>query len=57
MQFNLLYSQIRTDKSLRVKEQKKQQVNRGVMRKIPVTRQFLEAGGSRGQFFEKTTRF
>ena len=33
---------------------KKKQANRGDMRKIHVTRQFFEAVGPQGHFFEKT---
>ena len=38
------------------KEKKCKQGNRGYMRKIHVTRQFFEASGCHGDFFEKTKK-
>ena len=39
-----------------LKQKKKKQVNRGDMRKIPVTRQFFAASSRHGDFFEKTKK-
>ena len=39
---------------MKERKKKKEQGNRGDMRKIHVTRQFFEASGPQGSFFEKT---